>query len=396
MTDADLTTEDAGFNPAVFIWAREAAGLSVDEAAQALKVKQDKLEAIEAGTEQPSRPLLLRMSNSYRRSLLVFYLPEPPRKANRGKDFRTVTADRTVNAEAEVDALMRDVQTRQSLVQSVLIDEEEAKPLDFINSMSMDTDVSTACGVIMRRLAIDRQVFRKQPTAELAFTYLRARVEAAGVFVLLVGNLGSYHSAIPVEAFRGFAIADPIAPFVVINDQDAKTAWSFTLMHEVVHLWLGATGVSGGRPAEGIEQFCNEVAAEVLLPAADVRALDVQGLDFDQLLDLIGKQAGGWRVSRLALAYGLYRNGRITRETWLQMDAQLRGMWAAERDREKELARSKNSKPTYYVIRRHRLGHAMLDFASRSMRAGYLSPAKAAQVLGVNPRSVFPLLGGAQ
>src|SRR3546814_17037769 len=64
-----------------------------------------------------------------------------------------------------------------------------------------------------------------------------------------------------IDAFRGFALADPIAPFVVINDRDAKTAWSFTLLHEVAHLWIGATGVSGGHFEGSTEQFCNDVAS---------------------------------------------------------------------------------------------------------------------------------------
>jgi Zn-dependent peptidase ImmA (M78 family) len=98
---------------------------------------------------------------------------------------------------------------------------------------------------------------------------------------LLAGNLGSHHSAIPVSAFRGFAIADPIAPFIVINDGDAKAAWSFTLLHELVHLWLGATGVSGGVPEMQIERFCNEVAGAFLLSPVDLQALQVVGDDLD-------------------------------------------------------------------------------------------------------------------
>jgi hypothetical protein len=45
---------------------------------------------------------------------------------------------------------------------------------------------------------------------------LRSRVEAAGIFVLLMGNLGSHHSAIDVEAFRGFALADDVAPLLLL------------------------------------------------------------------------------------------------------------------------------------------------------------------------------------
>jgi Zn-dependent peptidase ImmA (M78 family) len=100
---------------------------------------------------------------------------------------------------------------------------------------------------------------------------LRAQFEAAGVFVLLLGNLGSHHSNIPLETFRGFAIADPLAPVIAINEQDARTAWSFRSLHELVHLWLGTPGVSGTDPAAQIEQYCNDVAGEILLPAIELQ-----------------------------------------------------------------------------------------------------------------------------
>ena len=104
-----------------------------------------------------------------------------------------------------------------------------------------------------------------QPTPNEAFSLLRSRTEDAGVFVLLKGDLGSYHTAIPVDVFRGFAIADDVAPFVVINDQDSTPAWSFTLLHELVHLLLGQTGISGANPGTGTEetlqQRCRGVVA---------------------------------------------------------------------------------------------------------------------------------------
>jgi hypothetical protein len=64
-------------------------------------------------------------------------------------------------------------------------------------------------------------------TADDFFKQLRTATETLGVFVLLVGDLGSYHSALSEEVFRGFALADPVAPFIVINDHDARTARSF-------------------------------------------------------------------------------------------------------------------------------------------------------------------------
>jgi len=381
------------FNPEVFRWARESAGLAPEEAARAIGIVPVSLAAIEHGEKVPSRTNLANMARVYRRSLLTFYLPAPPPKGDRGEDFRTVVAERAMEAEADVDALVRDLRVRQSLVRTVLEDEEGNQPLDFVGSANMQDGTASLCKLIEQQLGLTRAEYRAQKNAEAAFALLRERAEQAGIFVLLAGNLGSHHSAIPVEAFRGFAIADPIAPFIVINDNDAKAAWSFTLLHELAHLWLGATGVSGGGyQGQKIERFCNDVAGEFLLPFFDVEMINMAGLDKNMQIALITDYAALWRISRQMVAYSLYKANRITLDTWKELEAAIRELWVAERRHEREFARSKNSGPSYYVIRRHRLGHAMLDFAHRAMDAGTLSPVKAARVLGVKPRSVYPLL----
>ena len=380
------------FNPEIFRWARVSAGLEPEAAARSIGIVQTSLIAIERGEKQPSRTTLSNMAKVYRRSLLTFYLPVPPRKGDRGEDFRTVVADRTVEADADVDALVRDLRTRQSLVRAVLEDDEDVQPLAFVGSASVNDGVPALVKSIEQMLGVTRAQYRAQKDAESAFALLRERAEHTGVFVLLIGNLGSHHSAIPVEAFRGFAIADPIAPFIVINDGDARAAWSFTLLHELAHLWLGATGVSGGgSPEKKIERFCNDVAGEFLLSRGDIQAISIAGLDLDAQIAVITDHANRWRLSRRMVAYNLLKAGRINLEAWRALDAGIRERRAEERRSEKD--RSKDSDgPSYYVVRRHRLGHAMLDFARRYTDAGALSPSKAAKVLGVKPRSVYSLL----
>jgi Zn-dependent peptidase ImmA (M78 family)/transcriptional regulator with XRE-family HTH domain len=382
------------FNPEVFRWARESAGLEPEAAARAIGIVPSSLLAIERGEKEPSRTTLTHMAKAYHRSLLTLYLPAPPRKGERGEDFRTVVGERTAEADADVDALVRDLRARQSLVRAILEDDEDVKPLGFIGSASMEGGVPALVRSVEQVLGITREHYRAQKDAESAFALLRERTEHAGVFVLLTGNLGSHHSTIPVEAFRGFAIADRIAPFIVINDGDAKAAWSFTLLHELAHLWLGATGVSGGAPELRIERFCNEVAAEFLLPHADIQAIDVHGLELDAQIAVIADHANRWRVSRQMVAYGLFRAGRISLGGWKALETRIRELWAAERRREKDQAKGSGG-PSYYVVRRHRLGHAMLAFARHYTEAGALSPSKAAKVLGVKPRAVYPLLAAA-
>jgi Zn-dependent peptidase ImmA (M78 family)/transcriptional regulator with XRE-family HTH domain len=380
------------FNPDVFRWARESAGLEPEAAAHALGIVVASLVAIEQGEKEPSRANLSNMAKVYRRALLTFYLPVPPQRGDRGEDFRTVVADRTVEADADVDALLRDLRARQNLVRTVLEEDEDTQPLAFVGSAKMTDSAQVLAGSIEQQLGVTRVQYRAQKDAESAFTLLRERAQKAGVFVLLIGNLGSHHSAIPVEAFRGFAIADRVAPFVVINDSDARAAWSFTLLHELAHLWLGATGVSGGSaPDMQIERFCNDVAAQFLLPQADLQAINIDGLDLKTQIDVVTEHANRWRVSRQLVAYRLLRAGRISQVAWRTLEVGIRARWTAERLRKKEQPKS-GSGPDYYVVRRHRLGHAMLDFARHYTRAGALSPSKAAKVLGVKPRSVYPLL----
>lgn len=380
-------------NAELFRWARETAGLDAAAAAKALGLKPAKLEAIEQGNYEPSRPQLLNMAKVYRRPLITFYLPKPPERGERGEDFRTLPPDRTQADDALLDALIRDVRSRQSVVRALAEEEDEAQPLPYIGSCTMRDSSNVVLASIKEVLRIDLAEYRRQKNAEEAFAYLRAQAERAGIFVLLMGNLGTHHSAIAVETFRGFAIADAFAPFIVINDQDARTAWSFTLLHEIAHLWLGTTGVSGTSFEKAIERFCNDVASSFLLPANELDELNI-GVDTTsaRAIELITVFANKRFVSRKMVAYGLLKAQRIDLETWRALDAALFKLWQKEKATQKEKSRESENGPNYYVVRRHRLGRALLGFVERSMGAGALTPVKAAKVLGVKPRSVYPLL----
>lgn len=380
-------------NAELFRWARETAGLDADAAAKALGIKPAKLEAIEQGEDEPSRPQLLNMAKVYRRPLITFYLAKPPERGERGEDFRTLPPDRTQADDALLDALIRDVRSRQSVVRALAEEEDEATPLRFIGSCTMKDGTAAVLASIKNELSIDLAEYRRQKTAEEAFGYLRTQAERAGIYVLLMGNLGTHHSAIAVETFRGFAIADPFAPFVIINDQDARTAWSFTLLHEIAHLWLGTTGVSGASFEKAIERFCNEVASNFLLPADELRELNI-GVDTTtaRAVELITAFANKRFVSRKMVAYGLLKAQRIDMATWRAFDAALFKLWQKEKAAQKEKSRDSESGPNYYIVKRHRLGRALLSFVERSMGAGALTPVKAAKVLGVKPRGVYPLL----
>jgi transcriptional regulator with XRE-family HTH domain len=79
-------------NPDILKWARETAGFSIADAAAKLEIGdargvagEDRLAAYEAGEQEPSRPLLLRMAKQYRRPLLTFYMTKPPLMGERAR-----------------------------------------------------------------------------------------------------------------------------------------------------------------------------------------------------------------------------------------------------------------------------------------------------------------------
>lgn len=388
--------------PRILTWARETAGLTPEEAVTKLGIKDargvsavDRLAAMEKGNAEITRAKLLKFAKVYHRPLLTFYMGAPPPRGDRGEDFRTLPERRTAS-EPLVDALVRDIRARQSMVRSILEDEEEAQRLPIIGSMSMNDGVGSVLASIRRMLEIDLMDFRAQGSAEAAFTFLRGKVESVGIFVLLMGNLGSHHTSIDTTAFRGFALSDPIAPFIVINDQDAKTAWSFTLLHELAHLWLGATGVSGALPEGPLEQFCNDVASAFLLPGNEIAAVGVRpATPLDEAAGLISAFAEDRLVSRSLVAYRLFRADLLTHELWQQLTQRFRAEWMHQRALRRERDRENNDGPNYYVVRRHRIGPALLQFVARNLSEGVLTPTKASKVLGVKPRSVQPLISGA-
>ncbi len=388
-------------NSDIIRWARETAGLTLVEATKKLAIRPargvssiDRLAALESGDDEPTRSVLTKMAKQYRRPLLTFYMTAPPRKGDRGQDFRTLPEDYSDIDEALLDALIRDVKARQSMVRAMLEDEEDTESLSFVGSLNMSQGKSAVLSSIQETLRIDKAEFRAEASSSEAFTLLRNRVEAAGIFVLLIGNLGSYHTAIDLETFRGFALADEIAPFVIINDQDARSAWSFTLLHELVHIWLGQTGVSGWKAEISIERFCNDVASEFLLSSSELEQLNISnGTDLESIQRQISEFAFDRNISASMVTYKLYRTGNIDFQRWKLLSDTFRKMWISQRNEQRIKAREQESHgPTYYPVRRHRIGKALIELVSSMMRAGAITTSKAGKVLGVKAKNVQTLI----
>lgn len=392
-------------NPEILTWARETAGFSLEDAAEKLGLSSsarsdavEKLVQFERGEKLPTRNQLAKFASVYRRPLLTFYMNSPPARGERGEDYRTLSATVSPRDNALLDALLRDIKARQEMVRSLLEDEDDTVGRNFVSSVTMAQGVERVAESISSTLGFnpaERQDAQRNIGVDGLFRDLRARAEDAGVFVLLVGDLGSHHSIISEQVFRGFAIADPVAPFVVINDRDAKSARSFTLLHELSHIWLGKTGVSGAvdlvnasENKGSIEQFCNDVASEILLPSSafTTKPAGLTSDDKDSAQAIITHLAYRWCVSEPMVAYKLQRLGWITGRVYRALTAEYAARWASIRQRQQDNER--DGGPSYYVVKQFKLGSGLIEVVRRTLRENLLTHTKAAKVLGVKPGSV--------
>ena len=389
-------------NPEILVWARETAGLGHEAAVKKLGIRDargvaaiDRLHALESGKDEPTRAMLSKMAKQYRRPLLTFYLSSPPPKGDRGADFRTVPSGYSDAYHALVDALVRDLRARQSMVRALLEDEDEAEPLPFVGSKKMSDGTSVVLQSLRELLGIEVETYYRRPNPKAAFDLLRERAGRQGVFVLLKGDLRSYHTAIDTDLFRGFTIADAVAPFIVINHRDTRSAWSFTLLHELTHLILGQSGIDSASIENDnhVERFCDAVAGEFLLPEPELRHLGISSdMELESMEARIGEFADERNLSRTMVAYNAQRANLIDRRVFEILSDKFHRQWIEQRQGQREQARSQDGGPSYYTVRRHRLGNELLALVRRMKDADAVSTSKAARILGVNATNVHNLL----
>ena len=395
----------------ILAWARETAGLTPRTAVARIGIRDargvsavDRLMSLERGETEPTRSLLVRMARQYLRPLIAFYLATPPRRGDRGTDFRVLPAGRFAETDALIDALVRDVLSRQSMVTALLREEDGADPLPFVGCLRADgsnpEETSPPARSALRNLQellgrdLSADMCYRQRDPKEAFALLRSRIEDAGVFVLLKGHLGSRHTVLEVDVYRGFAVADGVAPFVVINDQDSVSAWSFTLLHELLHLMLGQTGISGAKPGTAADRFCNDVAAEWLLPARTLEQIEVNShQDIAEQRRAIGAFARPRNLSQSMVASRLLRTGRIDQRMFDCHREEFGSQRRRKRDPRRSKARQSEVQVPNYMVRRHRIGNALLKLTRRMMDSHALPTTRAARILGVRPAHVEELLG---
>lgn len=261
----------AAINPELLRWARERSGRSLEELSGTFK----KLADWETGESLPTYKQLEKFARAVYVPLGHLFLSEPPEAESLPfPDFRTREGVPRQQPSPNLLETVYQMQRRQFWMTEELI-YQGAPPLEFVGAFTSESSPQQVAAAMREGLQLGGTWAALEGSWTNALQTLRKVIEAAGVMVFLNGVVGNNTSRkLDVDEFQGFALVDEHAPVIFINNADYKTAQIFTLAHELAHIFVGESGLSKFEnlyPSDHkIERFCNEIAAEFLVPAEEL------------------------------------------------------------------------------------------------------------------------------
>lgn len=366
--------------PKLLRWARERAGRSTES----LVAKFPKLSQWEQGEARPTLKQLEQFAKATFVPVGYLFLGEPPVERIPIPDLRTLRNVRIGHPSPDLLDTIYLCQRRQAWYRDWARSVGE-EPRAFVGSAGLGSPVEETAAAMRGGLRFDLDARRDCPTWTEALRHFIAQSEELGALVMVSGIVSSNtHRRLDPEEFRGFALADDLAPLVFINGADTKAAQMFTLAHELAHLWLGESALTDvaptSAPTQRIEAWCNRVAAELLVPLAVLR----EELPRGDALAEIPRLARRFKVSTLVILRRLHDARRLSRESFEKA-------YDAELSRLRE--RPKTSGGDFYLTQAARLSRRFARALVASTLEGQTLYRDAFRMLGIAKEATFHELG---
>jgi len=357
-------------------WALERSGLEVAE----LTKPFPKLAQWLAGDAQPTLRQLERLAKKTYTPIGYFFLPEPPVEELPIPDFRTVSDHMPVTPSPNLIDTLHTMERRQAWMHEFMIEQGE-EPLAFVGSVRRTATPEAIAKRLRTALQLDDAWASHKGTWTDALRHLREAAEWIGVLVFVNGVVdNNTHRKLDPEEFRGFVLTDDYAPLVFVNGADAKSAQMFTLAHELAHLWLGQAGLFDlpnlDPGEEPVEQLCNRVAAEFLVPAD---ALQERWREFRREDEPFQAVARFFKVSPIVAARRALDLGLVRRADFLSF---FRAYQADERRRA-----AKTSGGNFFRNQNTRLGRRFGRAVVQAAREGHLLYRDAFHLTGLHGKT---------
>ncbi len=258
--------------PSVLRWARETVDLTPVAAARKINVADDRVEAWESGTVHPTVAQLRVAAKVYKRSLGVFFLPEPPEGFDTLRDFRRVDGAEAAPWSPGLHGDYRRAHLQREYLIELAEIEDIAHPVLWPLDPLPTSDEQIASAARDRLRSVMQLPLPRNGDKYQHLNAWIAALEAAGVLVMATSG-----GHVTTTEMRGFSLYFDQVPVIVVNGADAPRGRLFTLLHEYAHLLLHTEGLcdtisdtTAVTPNRQLEARCNAIAAAILMPAAEV------------------------------------------------------------------------------------------------------------------------------
>lgn len=369
----------AYINGDILAWARRRSGLSVDTLMNKVHAKYPEWEQ---GTALPTFKQAQNIASKLSIPFGFLYLNEPPVLEQTTTDLRTLRDYDHDEYSVDLQDVLTDATRKQDWYIDFLKD-DDAEPLPFVGKYDLQSPVEEVALdiAITLNFTLDDRSGR---TPEEFLKNLTSKAEDCGIIVLKNGKVGyNTRRKLDVNEFRGFALPHPLAPLVFINGADYVPAQVFTLMHELAHIWINQDGVSnGGVISSGhnqVEKKCNEIAAEVLVPAETLTDL---WLEDDYPLDEKATRLSKYfKTSKIVIARRAADLDFLTREELSSYYRLLSTRW----NRKKA---SSSGGGSFYASFPNVNSKIVTDAVCRSIYSGKILMTNGARLLGTTPKTL--------
>ncbi len=343
-------------------WALDRSGRSVEGLAR----RFPKLAQWETGEAQPTLKQLEALAKKTWTPLGYFFLPSPPQEKLPIPDFRTVSDRPMGSASPNLIDTLHTMQRRQAWMRDYLVD-RGVETLSFIASANLRESPAAVAQQIRRVIGTDDGWASRHGTWSDALRHLREAIEEAGILVAINGVVGNdTHRKLDTEEFRGFVLMDKYAPLIFVNGSDVKSAQMFTLAHELAHLWVGESALFNLKnmaPSESaVEQFCNKVAAEFLVPEAEFESYWPQALQDAEPFQAIARH---FKVSPIVAS-------RRAQDLGLIQQAEFLSFYRAYQEDERRKAARAAGGGDFYLTQNVRLGKRFARAVALAAKEGRL------------------------
>ena len=380
-----MTTTRVAIRPSVLEWARDRGG-------QDTAAMRKKFESWDRWLAEESHPTVRQAKDLAAFTHVPFgmlLLETPPAVELPIPDFRVTGAGRQEPSQELLETIYLN-QQRQDWFEDYLA-KIGADPFPHAG-VAKGVSSDTAAKMVSRALDFGLDVRSRFRSTDEARKYLMRSFEGLGGLVVassMVGN--NTHRMLDREEFRGFTLQSPVAPLVFVNANDTKAGQVFSLLHEFAHVWHGDTGVSvGGEPMTGegmeIERWCDEVAAEVLVPTDDLGERFDPGRPLTKELERL---AGSYRCSTLVVLIRLRDAGLIQRDGF-------DGLYQAELGRLLELMEQGGTSAggDFYNNQPFRIGERLSRALIAETRSGATPMTEALRLMAFKSSDVFDKYAG--